>query len=491
MKNSLRILILEDDVADVELIAKTLERAGMVFTYTVVTEKSEFEAAINTYTYDAILADNSLPQFDASTALAIVKHKRIDAPFILVTGTVSEEFAVEVLQKGADDYILKGNIKKLPSAIEGAMGKWKIRKEKNMAEIALRDSEQRFRILFEQASDGIVIADKQGNLTDANTSVCIMTGYSLDELKKLTIAHTFFEDDLMKMPIRFSELLSGKTIISERRVKRKDNSHIYVELSAKMLPDGRLQAIARDVTDRKRLEAQLLAEKIDHQKKMAQATVDGQEKERTEIGKELHDNINQILSATKLFLTASEMDDSIKDDMIARSISNLSLAIEEIRKLSKALVTPSTYELGLADAIQDLVDTIQLTTPIAVHLQISNSTVNKLNNRQQIALYRIIQEQMNNIIKHADAQTIDLKLDENENCIHLVICDNGKGFNTKTKRSGIGLNNMQSRAELLNGRVNIESENGKGCILKVDLPVNSDSIEPEAPGLFSNYLLNN
>ena len=128
MNKSLRILILEDDELDVELISRMLKGAGTIFTVTVVNDQMEFEAAVNTYKYDVILADNSLPQFDAVTALRILQQKRVDTPFILVTGTVSEEFAVAIIKDGAADYILKGNLKKLPAAIEGAIAKLEIKK---------------------------------------------------------------------------------------------------------------------------------------------------------------------------------------------------------------------------------------------------------------------------------------------------------------------------------------------------------------------------
>lgn len=456
---------------DVELATRICRAAGLDFSYVVVSDRTEFVAALDNDNFDVILADNSLPQFDAVSALNIVKQRGLTVPFILVTGTVSEEFAVDVILKGADDYILKGSLKKLPFAIENALARWKAKKEKAQAETALKESEQRFRILFEQAVDGIIITDISGQLTDANSSACTMLGYSLDELMRMNIVDIFFSDDYLFESDRFNELLAGKAIVCERKVKRKDGVKVDVELSAKILPDGRLQAIVRDVTYRKQLEARLLREKINHQKKLVQATIDGQEKERTEIGKELHDNVNQILSATKLLLAAAEQDESIKDAMISKSLKNVTLAIEEIRKLSKSLVTPANNELSLIESLQDLVDTIRLTTSMSINMQVQSSFHHRINRQQQIALYRIVQEQINNIIKHAEAHTIQLVMEEKEDHIHMEIVDDGKGFDISAKRAGIGLANMQSRAELLNGYLSIESAIGKGSTLKVDLPL--------------------
>jgi two-component system sensor histidine kinase UhpB len=489
MTRELKILMLEDDMADAAFIQKTLERSGLLFKPLVVSDQQEFTTAIKSSTFDVILADNSLPQFNSANALNMLREQKIDTPFILVTGTVSEEYAVEMIKKGVDDYILKGNLAKLPSALISAIEKSKIRREKVEAEQALRESEQRYRILFEQASDGIVIANLRGELIDANNKACLMTGYSFDALMELTIAEIFFEEDLASVPIQFDELLSGKTIVTERRLKRKNGSAFFAELSAKQLPDGRLLAIARDITDRKRLEAQLLAEKMEQQKNLVQATLDGQEKERTEIGRELHDNINQILVATRLFLDAAETDETIKDDMVRRSISNIDNAIEEVRKLSKSLVTPSSIEeLGLQASIQDLVEAIQLTTPLNIQFHLNDGILEVLSIRQQIALYRIVQEQLNNIIRHAEARHVSINIEQQGNHMNLVIHDDGKGFSVDAKRKGIGLSNMQNRAELLNGRVNIQSGKGAGCTLSVTLPVIVNDIEQPLPRTNGNMI---
>jgi two-component system sensor histidine kinase UhpB len=477
MIKDLKILMLEDDPSDAEFIQMILKRSGLSMTITLVSDQRDFIDAVQRETFDAILADNSLPQFNASNALNLLKEQRVDTPFILVTGTVSEEYAVDIIKKGADDYILKGNLTKLPSALTSAIEKHKTRKEKERAELALRESEKCYRILFEQASDGIVITNKWGQVIDANNKACLMTGYSFEELMQLSFTEIFLEENMKGMKVPLTELVDGKTIVAERRLQRKDGSLSYVELSAKQLGDGRFQAIARDVTDRKRLEAQLMAEKIQQQKNLVQATLDGQEKERTDIGRELHDNINQILVATRLFLDAAETDQGIKDDMIKRSMSNVDKAIEEVRRLSKSLVTPSSIEeLGLQASIQDLIETIQLTTLLNVQFHVNDGILEVLTTQQQVALYRIVQEQLNNIIKHAAAKNIYVSIDQHDDYMELTIEDDGRGFEVDARHKGIGLSNMQNRAELLNGHVDIQSTRGQGCTLRVTLPVNANNM---------------
>lgn len=129
--------------------------------------------------------------------------------------------------------------------------------ERKLAEEALRESEERFRTLVEQASDGIFVSDALGNYVDVNSSGCQMVGYTKSEILKLNITDLVLAEDSAADPIQFDELRRGKTIIRERRLKCKDGSILPVEISAKMLSDGRLQGIVRDITERKQAEAHI------------------------------------------------------------------------------------------------------------------------------------------------------------------------------------------------------------------------------------------
>jgi signal transduction histidine kinase len=121
MKTSLRVLILEDDKEDFEYITETLERGGFAVTASRVYSREAFTAAMTGFRPDVILSDHALPQFDSTEALIIAKASLPEVPFILVTGAVSDEFAVKTLKLGADDYVLKSNLARLPSAIENAL----------------------------------------------------------------------------------------------------------------------------------------------------------------------------------------------------------------------------------------------------------------------------------------------------------------------------------------------------------------------------------
>lgn len=155
MKNELCLLMLEDNELDADLIKRLLQRSGMAFTAVLATGKKEFIAAITDKTFDAVLADNSLPQFNSIEALKILQERGIEMPFILVTGTVSEEFAAEIIRLGADDYILKNNLSRLPSAINRAIELHQMQREQKRAEEELKASNERFNLISKATNDAL------------------------------------------------------------------------------------------------------------------------------------------------------------------------------------------------------------------------------------------------------------------------------------------------------------------------------------------------
>ncbi len=128
--NKLNLLILEDMMTDAELIILTLQRSGMDFGYTITDDSESFIKAIDQQRFDAILADNSLPQFSGVEALRIINERKLLTPFILVTGSISEEYAVSIMKEGACDYILKDRLQRLPNAVLSAIHKYHIESER-------------------------------------------------------------------------------------------------------------------------------------------------------------------------------------------------------------------------------------------------------------------------------------------------------------------------------------------------------------------------
>ena len=230
-----------------------------------------------------------------------------------------------------------------------------------------------------------------------------------------------------------------------------------------------MQVIINDVTDRLRLEKELALQQRLKQQQITEVVLGAQERERFELGQELHDNINQILATSKLYLDVAIEEREPRIELLAKSRNNISMAIEEIRRLSKELITPSLNDLGLIQSIKELIRSIQMVKKMKIRLTISGVDENALLPEQKINIYRIIQEQLNNILKHAQASAVSIELNKNREQIRLRLSDDGKGFDPRMRRNGVGISNIMSRAELYNGKVEIDSSPGKGCRLEVIL----------------------
>lgn len=257
MSTLLRVLLVEDSENDAVLILREIQKAGYAIESRRVENADQMQAALDEHGWDIITADYSLPQFDAPSALAVLQKKRLDIPFIVISGHISDDEAVALMKAGAQDYLRKDSLARLTEVLERELVQAQKRRDKLEAEAALRLSEGRYRTLVEQASDGIFIADADGNYLDINPSGCAQLGYTYAEMLKLNLSDLLTREDLAREPVYMAEMLSGRTVISQHRMRRKDGSTFYAEISAKILPDGRLQGIMRDVTERKLAEDEL------------------------------------------------------------------------------------------------------------------------------------------------------------------------------------------------------------------------------------------
>jgi signal transduction histidine kinase len=205
-------------------------------------------------------------------------------------------------------------------------------------------------------------------------------------------------------------------------------------------------------------------------KLITEAVIQAQENERSLIGLELHDNINQVLTTVKLH---NEMLlEGIGDPkaILPRTLHYLQNCINEIRGLSKRLSAPTLGKISLEESVKDLIDSINLTSKVKISRQFSGLENETLSQDLHIGIYRILQEQLNNVLKHADASEVNIHLERCENKIRLCITDNGKGFVVQNSKNGIGLMNMQTRAENLSGTFTVHSKPGHGCKVEVVVP---------------------
>jgi two-component system sensor histidine kinase UhpB len=345
MDRPLKILHLEDLPADAEMVDRVLRKAKLWFEKKVVIDRPDFLKALREFQPDIILSDHSLPAFNSLEALLITREEGLHAPFILVTATVSEEYAVNVIKEGASDYILKDRLERLPNAVQNAL-------------------------------------------------------------------------------------------------------------------------------DRRRTEEELARQHDLQQKLVMETSIQVQEKEREQIGKELHDNINQILAAAKLYLDiATKYNDDTQTVALEKCQRNLNLAIEEIRQLSQSLVAPSLGGMGLDLALRRLLDNFPLSASLRLDLDTSGYLDDIGDDGIKLTCYRIAQVQLNNIVRHSRAHNASIILNRTPDRLTLLIRDDGIGFNPAKKTGGIGLRNIRNRVSYYNGTLEIDSAPGKGCTLTITIPL--------------------
>jgi diguanylate cyclase (GGDEF)-like protein/PAS domain S-box-containing protein len=262
MKTPLRILHLEDNPKDALLIREAIIAQGIDVEIVNAATRSDFVAALEKGTYDLVLADYTLPSFDGLSALIIVREKFSNLPFIFVTGTMGEEKAVETFNKGATDYVLKHNLTRLVPSIMRALREAEEHIERKKAQEDLKESEQRFRAIFDNASDGILLADVENKkFHSGNNMICRMLGYSEEEIKKLRVNDIHPEPELPFITEQFERQARGGNRLAENiPMKRKDGSIFYTDINAfpvTLAGKNYLVGIFRDITERKQMEEKL------------------------------------------------------------------------------------------------------------------------------------------------------------------------------------------------------------------------------------------
>ncbi|HVZ97807.1 MAG TPA: PAS domain S-box protein [Chitinophagaceae bacterium] len=237
----------------------------------------------------------------------------------------------------------------------------------------------------------------------------------------------------------------------------------------------KMMGTIQDITEKKQLEMKLAGQKLKEQKLINEITIQTQEKERKEMGRELHDNVNQILASVKMYLgMLTTGDHSARHDLLEKSYDYVDEAMKEIRKLSHSLVAPSLGDLGLKEALEMLARDTNLLNGVKVELDIDEKyNERSIDKTRELMLYRVVQEQLNNITKYAKAKQAFITLKKENKVLFLTIADNGIGFDTGKKSGGIGLSNMKSRIEFYSGTLNVISAPSMGCKLEISIPSES------------------
>ena len=342
------------------------------------------------------------------------------------------------------------------------------------AEHKIRENDKKYRSLFEQASDPILITDFNGNFKDVNGSCCKLFGYTKKELLKMNIKSLVCPFQLKQRPLRNDLLIKGKHLFSERLMIHKSGSIIETEANLKKFGEDSIMGIVRDVTEIRNMQREMENERMDQkeqeQKSMNRAVIRAQERERNNIGKELHDNVNQLLASARICLSTVKKTNTAKKDFIDQAIRMIDATILEIRTLGKKHVTPQKG-FDLKEQIQNLARIMEEGIGFKISFEYDLPEQPDLQFDLKLNIYRIIQEQLNNVYKHASASRVQIKMYAGEEQIHIQINDDGIGFEVGLKKSGIGIVNITNRVESFNGKIEFKTYPGIGCKLDIRIPM--------------------
>jgi len=331
----------------------------------------------------------------------------------------------------------------------------------------LIQSENRFKTLFENTGDDIIVSNKDGKIIEVNKTICNTLGYSREEMLKMTIAdirspkYAAITDQTCRL------ILQKGKLTFEAEHETKQGEIIQVEIKSRVIDSGNdryILSIARNISERKKMIRRVL-----------KAVIQTEERERERFAREMHDGLGPLLSAVKLY--ANELNDPSlsheeRKEMTRQVDELIDEAIANTRSISNDLMPRVIIDYGVVKAVRSYCEKINKTEKVNIRFSAENIDDN-LDQNVQLILYRVISELINNTLKHASAKNIDINLCKTDNKIELNFRDDGKGFDVdaimKDKNSGMGLKNITSRIRSINGNCSFISHPGEG--FKIDIEI--------------------
>jgi PAS domain S-box-containing protein len=514
MKPLIRILHLEDDPADVELVQAKLEEAGLSIQITRVETRGEFDEALRQDKYDIILADYRLPMYDGMSALHLVQELCPDVPFIFVSGTIGEEEAIEGLTKGAIDYVLKQNLLRLGSAVKRALNEAENRREREQVQRALQESEEFLNNIVENIPNMIFVKDAEKlRFVRFNKAGEQLLGYSQEEMLGKTDYDFFPKEEADFFTAKDREVLSTKKLVDipEELIKNRDNDERI--LHTKKIPimhktgtPQYLLGISEDITVNKKLEKQLrqaqkmeavgqLAGGVAHDFNNMLGVIIGHTElamDRLDPSHELFGDLQEILKAAKY---SSDLTRQLlafaRKQTISPRVLDLNETIEGILKILRRLIGEDIDLSWLPGA---RVWPVKM-DPSQIDQILANLCVNA---RDAIAG-----------VGKVSIETHTITFDEVYCADHpgfipgeyvlLAVSDNGCGIDKETldklfepffttkgmgKGTGLGLSTVYGIVKQNNGFINVYSEPRLGTTFKIYLPrhaAKADQMPKERP----------
>jgi PAS domain S-box-containing protein len=358
--------------------------------------------------------------------------------------------------------------------------------ERKRSEEALRESEELFRTSFENATVGVCLVSTDGRFLSVNHTLCEMLGYSKEEMEHMSFNDITLEEDKHLGSTFISNAVNGgtKTGHFEKRYIHKDGRLIWAFVSSALSRqpgEGRRFFIThiQDITERKLAEEQLRA-KSEQLRALTSSLRSAREAEGIRIAREIHDELGSALTSLKWDLEemdkmASRVGDNALSSPLHGKISAMraliDMTIDVVRRISAELRPSILDDLGLAAAVEWQAQQFQARTGILCIIDCSDSHID-LDPERSTAIFRIFQEALTNVLRHAQATRIDVSLDEEDGEILLRIQDNGRGIleSERTGLGSLGLLGMRERADLIGGSLEIVGIQGTGTTVVLRVP---------------------
>ncbi len=351
--------------------------------------------------------------------------------------------------------------------------------ERKQAEKNLQESEKRYRTLFENSMDAICIIGRNGTVLDANRAALDLLGYSREELACLTLKDIAPEGKRREFQQQIERV--GYVRNFEIAFHRKDGAAIDCVLTFDLRRDdyGNIvgyEGSIRDVTEYKRLQRNL--------RLYVNEVTRAQESERLRLSRELHDGFLQNLLALGLELEKAIRTKRVANDNQKAQLQHIRDEVtrlaKELRAMSHALRPSVLDELGLVAAVQTMLGNLNEAAGIQADLEILG-TEHRLSSELELALFRIVQEALNNVRQHAEARSVQVKIDFGAKSVKVTVSDDGKGFDSPRRLSDLasagrmGLIGMEERARILGGRFSLQSKPNAGTAVTVEIPYSNAS----------------
>ena len=477
----LRILLLEDMPSDAALIKLELRKLEIDWEIVHVSNKEDFEEKYKSYKPHFILSDYNLPQYTGMEAVKMIRSLNPYIPFIICTSRVNEETAVACIKAGADDYVIKDSLGRLPSSIVGALDNKNNRIEKERATQDLKKSEESFRALAENAPDSIYKIDRDGDIIYVNRDVD--SGSQQDMLGTRITKHVSESNHeaIMAAIEKAWTTKSNQTVEIDGDMSDEAARWYYCRIGP-VMKDGQVESlilIPSDITEKKKAEIELkyLNERL-HELTQHLETIRDEEKKR--ISMEIHDQLGQELTGQKLglFWIQQHLKQNGQDGMDMEAITEklqslvelVTQTIQTVRRIAHELRPVVLDNIGLIPALEWHVDNYNTNHETQAHLNISVGNAN-FEKDLSTALYRITQETLTNINRHAQATNAYINFYKTDERLMLEVRDDGVGIDLeKAKKSkSLGLFGIRERIKKWDGHLEIKGVPEKGTSITVSI----------------------